>query len=303
MNISIPLSCVFIMFCFVAFLCYKSYKELEEIQNENIEGKPFELVQAAMVLPLKKTPDLLNSNGKNLWKSAIERLKQEQMKNNPLNQPNTFLSRGSSDQIASLVDRMKGKEKSENNSFADVVHNVMSKSKEKEYSGGTLGLPIITNPNVPSICLNQYPDNVNDQKMGNGSEATTPSDENEKQGKTQNNWVVDLQKNDETPDKTNENRVEVVVEVNKPKRCLADENKPAADVISNKNCSSSEAASCDEPLSKNEFRESIRRESEKRKDKYFPNSPEKKKFETFPPPPQKMRANGIAADYTTVTLV
>ena len=162
LNVSIPLSCVFIMLCFVAFLCFKSHKELQEIKDDNLEGKPFELIQAAMILPIKRAPDLMNPNGKNLWKNAIERLKQEQIKNNPLNEPSTFLSRGS---LRSLVNeatrRNKGLQGSpsgnnvrggssseENNSFADIVNNLMMKRRDTTFAGGVLGLPIISNQNV-----------------------------------------------------------------------------------------------------------------------------------------------------------
>ena len=167
LNVSIPLSCVFIMLCFVAFLCFKSHKELQEIKDDNLEGKPFELIQAAMILPIKRAPDLMNPNGKNLWKNAIERLKQEQIKNNPLSEPSTFLARGS---LRSLVKEATLRNKSmqgspsgniivrappsasaaadDNSSFADIVNSLIMKRRNTTFSGGVLGMPIISNPNV-----------------------------------------------------------------------------------------------------------------------------------------------------------
>ena len=185
LNISIPLSCVFIMFCFVSFLCFKSYKELKEIQDDDLDGKPFELIQAAMILPIKKAPDLLTANGKNLWKNALEKLKQEQIKNNPLNQPSTFLSRGS---VNNLVDEVRSNgnghmhkptgihhSESETGSFADIVNSLMSKRRDTCVAG-TLGLPILSNPNIPKISINPSPDDNDDDC--NVKEEIRCSDEN-----------------------------------------------------------------------------------------------------------------------------
>lgn len=165
------------MICFVAFLCFKSHTELQEIKDENLDGKPFELIQAAMILPIKKAPDLLNPNGKNLWKSAIERLKQEQIRNNPLSEPSTFVSKGS---LRSIVDEVANRNKNissssnpnnflrerntlapsktggggpaADSSFAELVNNLMLKRRNTTFSGGTLGLPFVaSNPHVPKI--------------------------------------------------------------------------------------------------------------------------------------------------------
>eukprot|EP00111_Clytia_hemisphaerica_P007038 TCONS_00020411-protein len=185
LNISIPLSCVFIMFCFVAFLCFKSYKELQEIKQDNLDGKPFELIQAAMILPITKTPDLLTSNGKNLWKSALERLKAEQIKNNPLNEPHTFLARGS---LSSIVDAARkngqiGGNRAANmntdNSFADIVNSLMSKRRDTTFQGGLMGFPIIENPNVPKIAVDSPEhDKLNkdiSQSTNNSRQETDPN--------------------------------------------------------------------------------------------------------------------------------
>ena len=48
------------MFTFVGFLCVKSHKELEAVESQAKEAVPFEIVKAAMVLPMAKPPDLLD---------------------------------------------------------------------------------------------------------------------------------------------------------------------------------------------------------------------------------------------------
>lgn len=155
MHITIPLSCVFIMFLFVGFLCIRSHKELAEVKRQTKEASPFQLVQAAMGLPLAKTPDLFRSSkGKNLWQGAIERIKLEQMQNNPLNNPETFLQRSS---VSNDAEEGNGSNNNNNspktiNKFSALVQTVMRNRAETILHDGQLGAP-----ELPSITIeNNY---------------------------------------------------------------------------------------------------------------------------------------------------
>ncbi|XP_057290111.1 uncharacterized protein LOC130612769 isoform X2 [Hydractinia symbiolongicarpus] len=153
MHITIPLSCVFIMFLFVGFLCIRSHKELAEVKRQTKEASPFQLVQAAMGLPLSKTPDLFRSSkGKNLWQGAIERIKLEQMHNNPLNSPETFLQRSSVSNDAEEGSNNNNKSPKTNNKFSALVQTVMRNRAETILHDGQLGAP-----ELPSITIeNNY---------------------------------------------------------------------------------------------------------------------------------------------------
>jgi len=362
LNISIPLSCVFIMFCFVSFLCFKSHKELKEIQDDDLDGKPFELIQAAMILPIKKAPDLLTSSGKNLWKNALEKLKQEQIKNNPLNHPSTFLTRGS---LSDLVDEIRSnggghkpvssrQAEPDNGSFASIVTSLINKRRDTRIEG-TLGLPIISNQNIPKISINPCLDDE-DNNINNNSEVRItdenlnlnqidtldriPDDSIASLSPSLSMHSIDalvtgqlppMKRQDFNEDgdqlklkPTNKrNMVEVVVDLNNTRKSNKTQNKlipnnskqndldslslKRGSVISNSNCAQYEDANDNLPneiLSKSEFRDSIRRESIRRKSEYFPNSPDKKLPPTTPMPTyQAAKPNNIAADYSIVTFV
>ena len=156
LNISIPLSCISIMALFVGFLCYRSFRELSEIKIDSVDGKPFKIIQAAMILPIDKTPDLLNNNkGKNLWKGAIERLKQEQSQNNPLNDPSTFLKRASSSDKLNNNNNNNDSNNKQNqqdgSTLADIVNSLI-KNRRETLTNGMLGAQNFKN-HVPSISV------------------------------------------------------------------------------------------------------------------------------------------------------
>lgn len=145
------------MSIFVAYLCYRSYKELSDIQADIVDGKPFEIIQAAMILPMKKAPDLLNSNkGKNLWKGAIEKLKAEQIRNNPFNDPGNFLKRAtSSEAVSSSAKNNNNLEESQDGAtLADIVNSLLKKRRET-VTTGMLGAPTSMFIKVPNISVNR----------------------------------------------------------------------------------------------------------------------------------------------------
>jgi len=133
LTIAIPLSCVFVMSTFVCILCVHSHRELKQLRKEIPEDKsPFDVIQSTMTLPtqIPKTLGTINGNGKNLWIDAIEKIKSEQLNNNPLHKPETFLQRNLQE------------EKNNNNNNNDVYSDIHV-HRNSLFENGLIGAPDI----------------------------------------------------------------------------------------------------------------------------------------------------------------